>query len=536
MMSGLIAATALWSPTQQDLTLMAPELAWVGTLCLILLGPLFVNRSPRFIATIALLGMAVIAYCTYRVGRIVEPAGLAVMSPAASGSMLIVDNLSIFFKYILIVFLAGVTILWWNCSVDTETDAPEFFILLLGSALGMALMVSTQHLLMIVVAIEFASLPSYAIVGANKRNRLAAEASLKYVVFGGVCAAITLYGASLLYGMFGTLDAGMIAREAVEKLAAGGKDRLIVSFGLFCTFVGIGFKISAVPFHFWCPDAFQGARTEVTTWLSVASKAAGLLLLLRLVHAFGMNLGQTWLAGPAWVIGLLAAVTCTWGNFAAYMQTSAKRMLAYSSIAHAGYMMMAAALFVHPATTPQFPAISAVLAYIVVYMLMNLGAFGVVALLGSRNGGDDSIEAFSGLIRRSPGLAIPMICCLVSLVGLPPFAGFLTKVFVLSALFEGGKALFYMLIIVAVANTLISLWYYVRIIIAMCLKDRGEPELNVPPGGLALVNVCGILLVVLLILGKPLKRNTDAYARNLFAAPVATSVAVSDASAQSTSR
>jgi NADH-quinone oxidoreductase subunit N len=438
--------------------------------------------------------------------------------------MFIVDTLSIFFKAVLLLFLVGITVLWWVCSADREADAPEFFVLLLGSALGMALMVSTQNLLMIVVAIEFASLPSYAMVGFEKRNRLAAEASLKYVIFGGVCAAIMLYGVSLLYGFFGTLDVAVIAAQATERLMAPGTDRLLIGVAMFCVLGGIAFKISAVPFHFWCPDAFQGARIEVTTWLSVASKAAGLLLLLRLVHTFNPHLPAGAAFAPAIVIGILASVTCTVGNLAAYWQTSIKRMLAYSSIAHAGYMMMAAAIFAAPSGRPLFPAISAVLAYLVVYLFMNLGAFGVTALVIRANGGDDSINAFSGLVRRAPGLAIPMLFCLISLVGLPPFAGFLVKYYLLSALAESQSILHWSLVVVAVINTLISLWYYMRIVVQMMLKDEGEPAFDSPLAGTTLVNICGVLLFVLLIFGSPLKRRTDQVAQQLFQ-PAAAAVA-----------
>lgn len=486
----------------------------MGTLCLVMIGALIVGRNAKTVASMALVGLAVTAWLTYKVGAEVAGGGISVMSPMAG--MFIVDNLSIFFKMFLLVFMAGVIGLWWCCSADTERDAPEFFVLLIGSALGMSLMVSTQNLLMIVVAIEFASLPSYAIVGFNKKSRLASEASLKYMIFGAVCAATMLYGVSLLYGFFGTLDAGAIAAMAAERLATPGADRLIVGMGLFCFFVGIAFKVSAVPFHFWCPDAFQGAKTEVTAWLSVASKAAGLLLLLRLVHAVGTNL-EGMLLGPAWTIGILATITCTVGNFAAYQQNSVKRMLAFSSIAHAGYMMMAAAIFIDPATMRTFPAISAVIAYMVVYMFMNLGAFGVIALLESRNGGDESITAFSGLIRRAPSLALPMLFCLVSLIGLPPFAGFIVKYYLLSALGEAGNTLYWALIVVAVVNTLISLWYYMRVVVQMMLRDDGKPVVHVPSGGAVLVNLCGIMLIALLVLSNPLKQRADQFASNLYA-------------------
>lgn len=511
-----------------DFLRISPELAWVGALCVVLIAPLIVGRRARTVGAVALACILVIALFNAKVWGLVAEKGSEIFAADGASGILVVDTVSVFFKFVLLAFLVGVTILWWVCSADRETDAPEFFVLLLGSALGMALMAGTQNLLMIVVAIEFASLPSYAIVGFEKRDRLAAEASLKYVVFGAVCAAVMLYGVSLAYGFFGTLDVGVIARKAGEALSSPGPNQLLVGFAMFCVLAGIAFKISAVPFHFWCPDAFQGARTEVTTWLSVASKGAGLVLLLRLVHVFAAHLPPNASVAAAILIGVLASITCTVGNLAAYWQNSVKRMLAYSSIAHAGYMMMAAALFSAPSGNAAFPAISAVLGYLVVYLFMNLGAFGVTALVQRASGGDDSLHAFSGLMRRAPGLAVPMLFCLISLVGLPPFAGFLVKYYLLAALFEWDSVLTKILVIIAVVNTLLSLWFYMRVVVQMMLKDEGAPAFESPPAGVALVNVSGVLLLVMLVLGSWLKTGTDRVANGIYNADTQTAVAVGD--------
>ena len=525
MTSFLLSEIDKWIPAAGDFYPYAPELAWVGALCLLVIAPLIVGRNARTTATLALVGIAVIGWFTWQVAGTVatEPASRLVppSSAAAATGLLIADNLSIFFKFVLLVFLAGVTALWWVGSSEKERNAPEFFVLLLASGLGMALMTSTQNLLMIVVAIEFASLPSYAMVGFDKTSRKSAEASLKYMMFGAVSAAIMLFGISLIYGYFNTLNIAHIAVGLGEKLT--GPDAAVIGFGLFCFFVGIAFKISAVPFHFWCPDAFEGAKIEVTTWLSVASKAAGLLLLLRIVHVISGSSSTATLTALAWVIGIFAALTCTVGNFAAYLQTSVTRLLAYSSIAHAGYMLMAAAIFVHPEETQSFPAISAVLSYIVVYMFMNLGAFGVTAMVRWQHDGDDSLKAFSGLARRNLALAIPMIFCLVSLIGLPPFAGFVAKYYLLSALGDAGTGLCWALVVVAVVNTLISLWFYMRVVVVMTLRDENQPAFDAPPVGTVLVNICGAMLLVMLVFAQPLKNRADRFAENLFdSAPLAT--------------
>ncbi len=502
----------------EQLILFSPIIALTATMLAIVAAPLLFGRGARTIAGVTSIGIIVAFVPAIRVASHVSTGGVSGLSTVPGVGLLIADNLSAGFQIVLLAFLAGVTYLWWIGSSEREQNAPEFFILLIGSALGMALMVSTANLLMIVIAIETASLPSYAMVGFDKRDRLGAEASLKYMIFGAVCAAIMLYGASLLYGLVGSLSVGEIARYTFDQFS-GGQNVLLLSVGLFFFMAGILFKISAVPFHFWCPDAFQGARIEVTTWLSVASKAAGLILLARMVLLFCSvvdNSQSMHILEPlAWTIGIIAAVTCTIGNFAAYKQESVKRLLAYSSIAHAGYMMMAAAVFLYPHGSGYATSLSALLFYVVVYLFMNLGAFGVTALVGWETG-SDSIESFTGLIRRSPGLAIPMVVCLMSLVGLPPFAGFLGKWWILVALGTMGKTLGWFLIIVAAANTLISLYFYMRIVVQMTLRDRGEAPVQCSIGGMALVNFCAIALLALFIFALPLKEKTDSFANNLF--------------------
>ena len=529
----LLAQADSWTGIDvgEHLFYFSPMIALVCTMLAVLACPIVLGRGTRTVVTVVSLGVITTFVLTLRVAGAVAGGGVSGLSTQVGAGLLIADNLSVCFQLILIVFMSGVMWLWWLGSAKRERNAPEFFVLLLGSALGMVLMVSTLNLLVIVMAIETASLPSYAIVGFDKRDRLGAEASLKYMIFGAVCAAIMLYGVSLLYGLVGSLNVVDVARYTFDQLAIGD-NRLLLAVALACFFAGIAFKISAVPFHFWCPDAFQGAKIEVTTWLSVVSKAAGLLLLARLVLVFSAAVDYpvsiSVLRPLAWAIGIVAAVTCTLGNFSAYKQVSVKRLLAYSSIAHAGYMLMAAAVFIHPDVRGHEAGLTALIVYIVIYLFMNLGAFGVTALV-AWDTGSDNIDSFTGLARRAPWLAVPMIICLMSLVGIPPLAGFIGKWWILVAL--GGlqsatgsgawyslSSLGWCLITVAVINTLVSLYYYMRLVVKMSLHDDDRPPVRAPLGGVALVNICALALVALFFFAQPLRSVGNRFSSDLFQA------------------
>lgn len=525
-----LLATA-WLPSGADLRLFSPELILVGTIALVLLVPLLVGRRSYMAAMVSVLGALTGMLLTAMVlPQLVAGAGQGALTPPGTAPLLFADRFTIFFKMFLFLLLALIAWLWMigqahrdesNLGDTNPSNAHEFFVLLLTSALGMLLMVSTLNLLVIIIAIETASLPSYAIVASDKRSRLGAEAALKYVMFGAASAAIMVYGASLLYGRYATLDLSAIAAQVAQP---GVVVAPVFWLGLAALGVGIAFKIAAVPMHLWCPDVFEGAPIEVTTWLSIASKAAGLGLLLRIVDVFALHVSH---AGPtlqplAWGIGAIAAITCTVGNLAALRQVSVKRILAYSSIAHAGYMMMAAAILA-PVAGGANPAVNvgmaAVVAYLFVYVTMNVGAFGATALVVWQTG-TDHLSAFSGLGRRAPWLALPMAVCLFSLVGLPPLGGFAAKWFLLIALGKTAavQPWLWTLVIVAVVNTAISLYYYVRIVRQMYLVDDGrQPAFSPPVGGLAMVNVCAIVLLLLGTLWfSPLGRRAETLASYIF--------------------
>jgi NADH-quinone oxidoreductase subunit N len=520
----------LWLPSLDELALLSPGLILTATMVVVMMAAMIFGRRVGVCAVTAIAGLVAMFFGNVDVAvRLGTGPGQALLEPTAGAPMLIADNFTVFFNFLLICFMLAVIGMWMLGAARDTRDAPEFIILMMGSALGMSVMVSSLNLLVIIMAIELASMPSYAMVAFDKRSRKGAEGGLKYVVFGSISAAIMLYGASLLYGLFGTLDISVMAPMVISGLTAGGADTAILAIALVMFFAGIAFKISAVPFHFWCPDAFEGAQIEVTTWLSVVSKAAGLCLLVRIMHTLGSVSGaHVPLETMTIAIAGFAAVTCFVGNLAAYRQQSVKRMLAYSSIAHAGYMLMFAAIILDSdemATSTW----SGLIIYLAMYMFMNLGAFGATALVTWANG-DDSIEHFNGLGRRNPVLAASLTICLFSLIGMPPLGGFIAKWWLLLALSNGDSPILWSLIVWASLNTLFSLFYYMRIIKHMYMSDDGRPKLAAHPAGVGLVLTCAI---VLLLAGTfavtPVRDRAQRYANNLFSAGAAVTLNNADA-------
>lgn len=418
--------------------------------------------------------------------------------------MLVHDGFSVVIKTLLLVFLLLFFVLVKLTQAHRKSDSPDFTTLVLGSALGMCLMTSANHMLMIFLAIEMASVPSYAMVAIHRHDRKGSEAALKYAVYGAGTAGVMLYGISLLSGMLNSAHIPTMALRLAEMAAAGisPAESVILVMAMLMILVGVAFKLSAVPFHQWCPDVFEGATAEVGAFLAIASKAAALALLIRL--AVGLTCLESapkllvdWEGSNAtavvvepeaiapsldsvrnfvsWVIAAMAAVTCTFGNLAAFAQTNIKRLLAYSTIAHAGYMMMAvpavlALVSLDPNAAGQ--CVGYLGLYIAVYLLMNLGAFAVVAMVRDVTRSEE-IRDYAGMIHRSKSFTICLTIMLVSLVGLPPLAGFIGKFAVFAGLARGylasGETYLVALLVVGCVNTAISLFYYLRIVKTMTI-------------------------------------------------------------------
>jgi NADH-quinone oxidoreductase subunit N len=500
-------------PGRGDLAPFAAECWLIVTLVAILLVPFFARRRNLACFLVSFAGLTIALISLFWTGLPAAAADLPLRG------ILVADPFGQMWKGLLLIFTLGVLILWRTTTSAElrEGDGPEYFTLLVGATLGMAVMASTTNLLMIFMALELASFPSYVLAGFRKTHRPGAEASLKYVLFGAASTAVMLYGLTFLYGLCGTLDLGAIARQIAVGDAA---HPALLTVALFGFVVGVGFKIAAVPFHFWCPDVFEGASVEVSAFLSVASKGAALVLLFRVLMTFAEAVAYRDaqpLTALAYTMGILGALTATAGNTAAFAQENVKRLLAYSSIAHAGYMLCAASLLVNlharqtdPASGVNAPA-QALLFYLAVYLFMNLGAFAVAGIVYRATGGED-LAAFRGLARRNPTLAHAMLACLLSLIGLPPFAGFVAKLNVILVLMNNGGGWWALVAIVAI-NSVVSAFYYFRVLRVMYLEPATEPAFGAHPIAVALAAGSAVTLVLMLVFASPVNTLTRAYAR-----------------------
>ena len=407
--------------------------------------------------------------------------------------MIVLDGFAVFFKVLL--GLALLAVVWMSLGsreVRGQPNEGEYHALLLASGLGMFLMASAGTLLMAYLSLEFVSLTSYVLTGFLRHNRRSGEAALKYLIYGGVASGAMIYGMSWVFGLTGAMDYAGIARGIAGLDAAS---RPAVFLALVLVLAGFGYKISSVPFHMWAPDVYTGAPIPVTAFLAVGSKAAGFAMLLRFFH-FGVGPAGAAPALSHLPLAQLASVLCvatmTLGNFAALGQTNMKRLLAYSSIAHAGYALLGFVVFADR-------GVHALLFYLVVYYTMNLGAFWVVMLVANATGRED-LDGYRGLAWRGGALpALALGVFLFSLAGLPPLAGFLGKFYVFAAGVEGRL---YALVVIGLLNSVVSLYYYARVVKVMFL-DRPRPE--DPPmtfrpladlGGLALLSAANVFLIL----------------------------------------
>jgi NADH-quinone oxidoreductase subunit N len=589
------AADVLMTP-DSSLRAFLPELVLCATVLIMLLVRVFKFGRRVDMFWIALAGSAAALYFAApwdHLGALLtaEQAALpsAVTRMEIFTGMLVYDTFSVYVRSALLLFAVLFAVFTRLSGVPDHEDAPDVYTLILGATLGMCLMATANHLLMVFMAVEMASVPSYVLAGLLKGRRVASEAALKYSIYGAGAAGVMLYGISLVTGVLDTAHIPTIAEQLADKFAGGlanvpSGELMALALGGLLMSVGLAFKLSAVPFHFWCPDVFEGATAEVNAFLSVASKAAALALLVRVAVGFGTIPPEGYAPGQrtadmrkaaaptetaalfnvaqepvhpspptpaesaaaaasspmaalapvreftAKLVAFFAIITCTFGNLAAYGQTNIKRMLAYSTIAHAGYMMMPVAAIVAMAGIDNAGAARAVAGlaiYIAVYLFMNLGAFAVVAFLRNAMRSEE-IADYAGLVRRCPLTVVCFSLILFSLVGLPPLSGFIGKFAVFAALVDGWRALeaaglpgFYLMLLLIVGgiNTAISLFYYLRVVKVMTMDD--EPR-DRPPLVYSDVSLAGAYLwiitlptVGLIVAWDWLSQMADAAGRNL---------------------
>lgn len=371
----------------------------------------------------------------------------------AWGGMVRFDWLAFVFK-MFIIFASAITALFFM-DVEQLGKRAESYLLLLAATIGMCLMVSASDLVMLFLAIETTSIPMYVLAGFMLDDKKSTEAGFKYLLFGAMTSAIFLYGLSLVYGFSGTTQ--------IENMRSHFTSLNPISVGvLFLLVVGLGFKISLAPFHFWAPDTYEGAPTPVAGILSTASKAAGLAVLIRLFITSFPQVDANWQL----ILAVLAALSMTVGNLVALAQKNLKRLLAYSSIAHAGYALIGV-------VAGNELGIKAVVYYLIAYVLTNLAAFGIITAFG-RVTGSDEIRAYDGMSRRAPSLALAMLVAFLSLSGMPPFGGFIGKVLVFAAAVEAG---WYWLVFVGIINSVVGVYYYLTVMKYVYLyRMEGENE------------------------------------------------------------
>lgn len=459
----------------QQFWLLLPEITLVVAGCLVLLiGTAGRDRAGATLTMFSLL--ATLALVVWVQSEVPD-------SKLILAGLFVIDRFALFWK-VLFLIATGLTVVFSESFLARDNyRASEYYALLLFATCGMLLMVSGFSLLSIWIALELMALSSYVLVGYFKRELRSNEAALKYFVLGALSSGILLYGISLLYGATGTVQ---LAELAAALPGVASESGVILTLGWLLLTIGLLFKVAAVPFHVWTPDVYVGAPTPVTGYLAVASKAASFAILVRILFQGLPAAAVDW----QWLLAAVAIVTMIWGNLAALTQTNVKRMLAYSSIAHAGYVLIGVL-----AATDE--GLWAVIFYLLAYSFITLGAFGTVILLEQREYAGETYADYAGLARRSPILAAMMLVFMIALTGIPPTGGFVGKIYLFAAAVEAG---WIWVAVVGVLTSAVSLYYYLGIVVYMYLRE-GDEATPAPLRSPALVGAVACCAVVTVILG-----------------------------------
>jgi NADH-quinone oxidoreductase subunit N len=475
-----------------DFAALTPEFILGGVALIVLLADAFIPKARHgVIAWMSIAGLVLTA------AALVPYAG---EHTTAARGMIAVDGFGAFFQF-LFLFAAGLTILMSPRYLQVEDARPgTYYFLVLSATLGMMFMASGIDLVTIFIGLETMAISFYILAGFLKPNRRSNEAAVKYFLLGTFSLGLLLYGMSILYGLTATTNLRTIA-----TLLAGESHHPWLPLGVILVVAGIGFKIAAVPFHMWAPDVYEGAPTPITAFLSVGSKAASFAMLFRIFFEGLPAVNDQW----GVLFYALAILTMTLGNVAALTQSNIKRLLAYSSIAHAGYLLIA---IVAATRVPQI-GIKAALIYLVVYAFMQFGAFAVVTLLRRQDVIGEELKDLSGLFQRSPLAGTAMLLFMLSLGGIPPTAGFMGKFWLFSAAIDGG---YYWLAVIGVLNSAVSLYYYLRVVVFMWFK--GEPtgsKLVMSPSMAIVLAITIVGTIAIGIYPRPLFDLADISARSL---------------------
>jgi NADH-quinone oxidoreductase subunit N len=473
-----------------DFYYLLPEIVLTIGSMLVLLVDVYAPRNREALTGVSLGVLAATAVAMLVIGN---------PHTTISNGLLSIDAFAIFFK-LLFIGAAALTLMMSGSYLEVEeTPVGAYCFLVIAATLGMMFMASGIELVTIFIGLETMAVSFYILTGYLKPNARSNEAAVKYFLLGAFSLGLLLYGMSLLYGITGETTLRGISTELARH---SGTNREILLLAVILIVAGVGFKIAAVPFHGWAPDVYEGAPTPITAFLSVGSKAASFAMLLR-IFVEGLAVPK---ADWQFLFEMLAIVTMTVGNIAAITQTNMKRMLAYSSIAQAGYVLIGVV-----AGTPR--GVSATLIYLAVYMFMQLGAFAVIVLLRRQDAIGDELKDFNGLYFRRPGAAIAMLIFMLSLGGIPPTAGFMGKLWLFGAAIEAG---YVGLAVIGVLNSAVSLYYYIRVVVYMWL--RNEPAGSEPRMTPALATTIAIAVIGTMLLGvypRPIFELADASARAL---------------------
>ncbi|MFZ1289857.1 MAG: NADH-quinone oxidoreductase subunit N [Melioribacteraceae bacterium] len=475
-----------------DISLILPEVIVSVTLLLLVLVDLIFNKDKSIIPFVGLIGLFFALYFAIN-GLNINSTAFVVSAANNDYGLLTIDSFGSYFKVIILI-TSILIILFAKNSLEIKNVSErsgEFYTLIFGMILGMMFMISASDLIMIYLSVELLSLSSYVLAGFTKLRDRDTEASLKYLVYGAASSGIMLFGISIIYGLTGNTNLFIIN----DVFKSTSINVLAYTFSIILIFTGIGFKISAVPFHFWTPDVYEGAPISVTAFLSVASKAAGFALLIRFIKTTFLlkEVSGSWilLEGFDWqsFLIIISILTMTLGNFAALWQDNVKRMLAYSSIAHAGYMLLGIAVL-------SDQGLLAVMIYFLVYLLMNIGAFYIVMVISNQIN-SENLNDYNKLGYASPFLGVSLTVFLISLTGLPPTAGFISKLYIFISLIDANMIF---VAVIAVLNSVVSLYYYIRILKHMFINESENevPQLKVAANEIVFIL---ILLVPTLVLG-----------------------------------